>query len=78
MLNRYHIESTKSKLNFVKVVKKGFFPKGGGEANFFVTPVKSLRPIQLDDPGKVKLYYIVLFYNFFIFSLTYALTLNVF
>jgi len=36
-----------------EVVKKGFFPKGGGEANFFVSPVKSLRPIQLDDPGKL-------------------------
>jgi RNA 3'-terminal phosphate cyclase (ATP) len=39
-----------------EVVRKGFFPKGGGEVNFFVDPVKSLRPIHLMDPGKVRRY----------------------
>jgi len=36
-----------------EVVRKGFFPKGGGEANFFVKPMKSLKPILLDNPGKL-------------------------
>eukprot|EP00088_Acartia_fossae_P064706 TRINITY_DN7971_c0_g2_i1.p1 TRINITY_DN7971_c0_g2~~TRINITY_DN7971_c0_g2_i1.p1 ORF type:complete len:368 (+),score=50.44 TRINITY_DN7971_c0_g2_i1:28-1131(+) len=36
-----------------EVVKKGFFPKGGGEINLFVNPIRSLQPIQLDNPGKL-------------------------
>ena len=38
-----------------EVVRKGFFPKGGGEVNFFVEPIRSLRPIHLLDPGQVGL-----------------------
>ncbi len=36
-----------------QVVRKGFFPKGGGEVNFFLQPLKSLKPIHLVDPGQV-------------------------
>jgi len=37
-----------------EVVRKGFFPKGGGEVNFFLSPVKELKPVVLTDPGKIK------------------------
>jgi len=37
-----------------EVVKKGFFPKGGGEVNFFLKPVKKLTPINMTDPGQVE------------------------
>jgi len=36
-----------------EVVRKGFFPKGGGEVNFFQKPVKQLKPISMTDPGVV-------------------------
>ena len=36
-----------------EVVKKGFFPKGGGHVNFFLTPVAYLKPINMVDVGKV-------------------------
>jgi len=36
-----------------EVVRKGFFPKGGGEVNFFVNPIKALRAIKLTDPGQL-------------------------
>jgi len=36
-----------------EVVKKGFFPKGGGEVNLFVNPVRHINPIDMMDPGKV-------------------------
>ena len=42
-----------------EVVRKGFFPKGGGEVNFFVQPLKSLRPVNLLDPGQVPIYVFV-------------------
>jgi len=37
-----------------EVVRKGFFPKGGGEVNLFVNPVKTLNPIKMIDPGSIK------------------------
>lgn len=37
-----------------EVVRKGFFPRGGGEVNLFLTPVKEIKPVVLTDPGKVK------------------------
>jgi len=37
-----------------EVVRKGFFPKGGGEVNFFMKPVKQLRPVTMTDPGVVQ------------------------
>jgi len=40
-----------------EVLKKGFFPKGGGEVNFFMKPVKNLQPIQMTDPGVVQSIY---------------------
>eukprot|EP00092_Neocalanus_flemingeri_P019123 GFUD01020714.1.p1 GENE.GFUD01020714.1~~GFUD01020714.1.p1 ORF type:complete len:405 (+),score=120.76 GFUD01020714.1:115-1329(+) len=40
-----------------EVVRKGFFPKGGGEVNFFLKPVKQLKPITMTDPGVVESIY---------------------
>jgi len=37
-----------------EVVRKGFFPKGGGEVNFFLNPVKQLKPLTMKDPGVVQ------------------------
>jgi len=37
-----------------EVVRKGFFPKGGGEVNFFLSPVKQLKSITMTDPGVVE------------------------
>ena len=37
-----------------QVVRKGFFPRGGGEVNLFINPIHKLKPINLDDPGKVR------------------------
>lgn len=37
-----------------EVVRKGFFPSGGGKVNIFLNPVKKLRPISMTDPGKVS------------------------
>jgi len=37
-----------------EVVRKGFFPRGGGEVNFFLQPVKQLQPISLTSPGVVQ------------------------
>jgi len=36
-----------------EVVKKGFFPAGGGEVNLYLSPVSRLRPVSLTDPGRV-------------------------
>jgi len=36
-----------------EVVRKGFFPKGGGEVNFFLSPVKELRAIQMTEVGRI-------------------------
>ena len=44
-IKRFGIESE------FEVVRKGFFPKGGGEMNFSMTPVKELQPIVLTDLG---------------------------
>jgi len=40
-----------------EVVRKGFFPKGGGEVNFFVNPVRMLKPIMMTDPGTIEKIY---------------------
>ena len=40
-----------------EVVRKGFFPKGGGEVNFFINPVKMLHPIMMTDPGRIERIY---------------------
>ena len=37
-----------------EVVRKGFFPRGGGEVNFFLKPVKQLQPISMTSPGVVQ------------------------
>jgi len=36
-----------------EVVKKGFYPRGGGEVNFFIDPLRHISPLVLLDPGKV-------------------------
>jgi len=36
-----------------EVVRKGFYPRGGGEVNLFINPIHKLNPIHLVDPGKV-------------------------
>lgn len=41
-------------------MKKGFFPKGGGEVNLYIEPVKQIKPIHRVDVGEVcnkKSYY---------------------
>merc|ERR1719312_1272348 len=40
-----------------EVVRKGFFPKGGGEVNFFVNPIRMLKPIMMTDPGTIEKIY---------------------
>ena len=40
-----------------EVVRKGFMPRGGGIVNFFVNPVKQLRPISMTDPGTIEKIY---------------------
>ena len=37
-----------------EVVRKGFFPMGGGEVNFFLKPVKQLKSITMTDLGVVE------------------------
>ena len=39
------------------VVRKGFFPQGGGNVNFFIKPIKTLQPVIMKDPGKVEQIY---------------------
>jgi len=36
----------------IKIIKEGFYPKGGAEAEIIVQPVKKLKPIQLNELGK--------------------------
>ena len=43
-----------------KVVRKGFFPRGGGEVNIFVEPVNYIKPIKLVNLGKVCQFQIML------------------
>ena len=43
-----------------KVVRKGFFPRGGGEVNIFVEPVNYIKPIKLVNLGKVCQFKIML------------------
>lgn len=39
----------------MKVIKKGYFPKGGGHIELAVRhPVRELSPVDLTDPGKVE------------------------
>ncbi|XP_065070059.1 RNA 3'-terminal phosphate cyclase-like isoform X2 [Rhopilema esculentum] len=37
------------------IIRRGFFPKGGGEVNVTVNPVNSLLPVQMVDFGEVTL-----------------------
>jgi len=36
-----------------EVARKGFFPKGGGEVNFFLNPVERLQPVDMVEVGEV-------------------------
>jgi RNA 3'-terminal phosphate cyclase (ATP) len=36
-----------------EVARKGFFPKGGGEVNFFLSPVERLVAVDLTEVGRV-------------------------
>jgi len=36
-----------------EVVRKGFFPSGGGKVNLFINPVKKLKAITMTEPGKI-------------------------
>jgi len=36
-----------------EVVRKGFFPRGGGEVNLFTNPSRSFKPLHLVDVGQV-------------------------
>ncbi|XP_065107164.1 RNA 3'-terminal phosphate cyclase-like protein [Paramisgurnus dabryanus] len=38
----------------IKVVKRGMAPSGGGEVHFSCPVRKSLKPVQLTEPGKIK------------------------
>ncbi|XP_064476557.1 RNA 3'-terminal phosphate cyclase-like [Ornithodoros turicata] len=37
----------------IRVIRRGYFPKGGGRVEVEVKPSQSLNPIELMDPGKV-------------------------
>lgn len=37
-----------------QVVKRGMAPGGGGEVFFSCPACRSLKPVQLTDPGKIK------------------------
>lgn len=37
-----------------QVVKRGMAPGGGGEVVFTCPVRKTVRPVQLTDPGKIK------------------------
>jgi len=37
----------------IKIIKEGFYPRGGAEAEIVVQPVKKLKSIQLTEPGKI-------------------------
>lgn len=39
------------------LMKRGYFPKGGGEVVVTVNPVESLKPVDLTDQGKVTSIY---------------------
>jgi len=36
------------------VLKRGYYPRGGGEVRAAVTPVASLRPLIVEPPGNLK------------------------
>lgn len=38
----------------IKVIKRGMAPGGGGEVHFSCPVRRTIRPIQLTDPGKIK------------------------
>lgn len=38
----------------VKIIKHGFYPKGGGIVNIVIDPIKKLRPTILDNIGKIE------------------------
>ncbi|CAN7998708.1 unnamed protein product, partial [Ixodes hexagonus] len=37
----------------IRVLKRGYFPKGGGVIEVHVEPVAALKPVELVEPGKV-------------------------
>ncbi|XP_011312686.1 RNA 3'-terminal phosphate cyclase [Fopius arisanus] len=36
------------------VVRRGYYPKGGGEVKFWINPLKNLKPIELINQGRIK------------------------
>ncbi|KOC68856.1 RNA 3'-terminal phosphate cyclase [Habropoda laboriosa] len=34
-----------------KVIKRGYYPKGGGEVHLYVKPIQTLKAVTLTDPG---------------------------
>ena len=38
----------------VKVLKEGFYPKGGARANVLIKPTRTIRPIQLNKQGSIE------------------------
>lgn len=39
------------------LIRRGYFPKGGGHCSVAVKPVHSLRPVQLTDAGRVQSFF---------------------
>ncbi|MEM7821252.1 MAG: RNA 3'-terminal phosphate cyclase [Candidatus Aenigmatarchaeota archaeon] len=38
----------------IKIIKEGFYPKGGAEVKMIIHPIKKLTPIKLTERGKIK------------------------
>lgn len=38
----------------IEIIKHGFYPKGGGRVRFLIDPIKKLKPITIDDIGKIE------------------------
>lgn len=38
----------------IEIIKHGFYPKGGGIVNIVIDPIKKLRPITIDNIGKIE------------------------
>lgn len=39
---------------FPQVVRRGMAPGGGGEVHFTCPVRRTIKPVQLTDPGKIK------------------------
>jgi RNA 3'-terminal phosphate cyclase (ATP) len=47
---------SKAGYNFnIQVLRRGFYPRGGGIVRAYMEPVTSLKPIKLEDQGSIKL-----------------------